>query len=540
MPRIGNTTSNAAPDVIGPRLIMLLCGSCAFAQNYRVGDEADEIATIQTALTKLKLYSGSITGHFGNLTKQAVMDFQKRSSLDVDGIVGEETLSALYKAAGIDAGESSSAASSSSETALLRYGSQNEAVRQLQRDLASLGFYSGTVSGHFGSLTEAAVMNFQKANGLTADGIVGAKTLAKVATLKSGGSSAGSSSSSTSGSSSSSSSSTASSLLKYGLKNSEAVKTLQQNLKTLGYYKTGSVTGNYGSLTKEAVAQFQRANGLDADGVAGSKTLAKIAEKLKGSSSSSSGSSSSGSSSTVITSSTSLYAGMKNSDAVKQLQENLAKLGFYSGNKTGNFGDLTEQAVIAYQKSKGLTADGVAGKKTLAAISADLNKTGTSSSGSSSSSGSTSSSSLAQRAGSVLFSNYSNWGRRYENGEICTVFDFETGYSWNLTIMSKDKHMDAEPATAQDTAIMNKAFGYEQTWTPKVVWVTFSDGKTYIGSTHNVPHTPYHNRTNNFDGHLCVHFPRPMAAAQETGPYATSHQEAILEGWEKTQKLMAK
>ena len=104
--------------------------------------------------------------------------------------------------------------------------------------------------------------------------------------------------------------------------------------------------------------------------------------------------------------------------------------------------------------------------------------------------------------------------------------------------MSKDKHMDAEPATAQDTAIMNKAFGYKQTWTPKVVWVTFSDGKTYLGSTHNVPHTPYHNRTNNFDGHLCVHFPRPMEAAKATGPYATSHQEAILEGGEKTQKLM--
>ena len=227
---------------------------------------------------------------------------------------------------------------------------------------------------------------------------------------------------------------------------------------------------------------------------------------------------------------------MKNSEEVKQLQTNLAKLGFYSGNKTGNFGDLTRDAVIAYQKSKGLTADGVAGKKTLAAISADLNKG--SSSSSSSGSSSSSSSSLAQKASTVNFANYSTWGRRYENGELCTVYDYKTGYSWTLRIMSKDKHMDAEPYTAQDTAIMNKAFGNEQTWTPKPVWVTFSDGKTYLGTTHNVPHTPYHIRTNNFDGHLCVHFPRPMADAQATGPYATSHQEAILEAWEETQKLM--
>jgi len=230
---------------------------------------------------------------------------------------------------------------------------------------------------------------------------------------------------------------------------------------------------------------------------------------------------------------------MKNSSEVKQLQTDLSKLGYYSGNKTGNFGDLTKEAVVKYQKAKGLTADGVAGKKTLAAIQADLNKTGTSTgSSSSSSSSSGSSSSLASRASKVQFSNFSNWRRKYKGGEIFTVFDPVSGLSWNLSWMSADAHLDAEPATAQDTAIMNRAFGNVQTWTPKLIWATFSDGTTYIGSTHNVPHTPYHNRTNNFDGHLCVHFPRPMKDAEATGPYATSHQETILEGWEYTKSLM--
>lgn len=52
---------------------------------------------------------------------------------------------------------------------------------KLQQNLTALGLYSGTISGHYGSITEAAVMNFQRKNGLSADGIAGAKTLAKIA-----------------------------------------------------------------------------------------------------------------------------------------------------------------------------------------------------------------------------------------------------------------------------------------------------------------------------------------------------------------------
>ena len=319
-------------------------------------------------------------------------------------------------------------------------------------------------------------------------------------------------------------------MLKFGTQ-SDAVRTLQTNLKTLGYY-TGSITGNFGNLTKEAVYNFQKANGLSADGIAGTKTLAAIQSKLSGSSSSgSSSSSSSSSSSTQLNTTVTLQKNSSGSEVLK-LQNMLTTLGFYSGSKTGNFGDKTQEAVVAYQKSKGLTADGIAGTKTLAAINADI-KNGTSSSSGSSSSGS----SLSAKASSVLYSNFYTWRTKYSNGEYCTVYDFETGYSWRLRIMSKDAHMDAEPATAEDTAIMLKAFGGKTTWTPKVVWVTFSDGKTYIGSTHDVPHSPQHLTNNNFDGHLCVHFPISMDAAKAIGPYATSHQEAILEGWEATQKL---
>lgn len=216
-------------------------------------------------------------------------------------------------------------------------------------------------------------------------------------------------------------------------------------------------------------------------------------------------------------------------DEVLKLQKMLTTLGYYSGNQTGNFGDKTEQAVIAFQKAMGLTADGIAGKKTLAAINAKYNGSSTGGSSSSGSSGVSGS--------DVRYENFYTWRTKYSNGEYCTVYDPATGYSWTLRIMTKDAHMDAEPLTAEDTAIMNKAFGGVTTWSPKPVWVTFSDGKTYIGSTHNVPHSPSHLKSNNFDGHLCVHFPISMEKAQEIGPYATSHQETINEAWDK---LLAK
>ena len=287
---------------------------------------------------------------------------------------------------------------------------------------------------------------------------------------------------------------------------------------------------------------FQKANGLSADGVAGEKTLAAISSKLKGgsssgssnnsSSSSSSGSNSSSSStSSLLNTSITLQQGTKN-DEVLKLQNMLTSLGFYTGNKTGNFGEKTADAVIAYQKSKGLTADGIAGKKTLAAINADYS--GSSVIGNNNGNANAPTPSMANN---VIYENFYNWRRNYANGEYCTVYDFSTGYSWKLRIMTKDAHMDAEPATAEDTAIMLKAFGNKTTWNPKPVWVTFSDGKTYIGSTHDVPHSPQHLTSNNFAGHLCVHFPIPMSKAESIGSYAVSHQEAINEGWEMTQKL---
>ena len=77
--------------------------------------------------------------------------------------------------------------------ALSKYGSRGTEVRTIQEKLKRWGYYSGSVDGIYGTQTVAAVKKFQQKNGLTVDGIAGAKTLAAMG-INSSSSSSGSSS----------------------------------------------------------------------------------------------------------------------------------------------------------------------------------------------------------------------------------------------------------------------------------------------------------------------------------------------------------
>lgn len=56
------------------------------------------------------------------------------------------------------------------------------------------------------------------------------------------------------------------------------------------------------------------------------------------------------------------------SEEVRRIQKKLKNWGYYEGQIDGIFGSETKKAVIAFQKKNGLTADGIAGKNTLAAM----------------------------------------------------------------------------------------------------------------------------------------------------------------------------
>lgn len=62
----------------------------------------------------------------------------------------------------------------------------------------------------------------------------------------------------------------------------------------------------------------------------------------------------------------------------KQIQQKLKDLGYYSGSVDGIYGNATRSAVVAFQKANGLSADGVAGPKTIAALGLNFNSTSSS------------------------------------------------------------------------------------------------------------------------------------------------------------------
>ena len=163
----------------------------------------------------------------------------------------------------------------------LRIGSRGTEVTELQNALKELGLYSQKVdgvygrgtrtAGVYGRGTRTAVQAFQRANGLTADGIAGPKTLAKLYSS----SEASASGSSTGSSSGGTSSQAPSRTLRRGDRGDD-VKQVQEKLKEMGLYSM-SADGKYGPGTAKAVQAFQQANGLKADGIAGTVSEASSA-----------------------------------------------------------------------------------------------------------------------------------------------------------------------------------------------------------------------------------------------------------------------
>jgi len=65
------------------------------ASRLLLGSSGSEVKAVQRALRDVGHYKGNIDGDFGPLTNQAVRDFQAKAGLEVDGVVGPNTLDAL-------------------------------------------------------------------------------------------------------------------------------------------------------------------------------------------------------------------------------------------------------------------------------------------------------------------------------------------------------------------------------------------------------------------------------------------------------------
>lgn len=155
----------------------------------------------------------------------------------------------------------------------LSQGSSGNDVKDMQIALNVLG-YDLKPDGKFGSGTKEAVKHFQKANGLTVDGIAGNQTLTLLYAQAFG--SANTSPTATPKPVAPTAAPTASGSyqkLQRGDKGT-AVMQMQLALNKLGYNLTPD--GNFGSGTQTAVKAFQKKYGLAADGVAGNQTLSLL------------------------------------------------------------------------------------------------------------------------------------------------------------------------------------------------------------------------------------------------------------------------
>jgi len=353
------------------------------------GSKGPEVADVQAKLQKLGYFDRRPTGHFGLLTKQAVIRFQEDEGITANGIVEKETQTALSRRVDSNSTETkvdsnstetkvdsnstetkvdsnsteTKVDSNSTETKIdsnstetqtaskpsteskqekaivpgnkitLRRGDKGAEVKSLQQLLTDAGVYSGKITGTMDLQTSLAVRQFQRSHRIGVDGVVGLRTwtaLAKGDNPTPDPTFNNSPFTSESLTDSSKDQSIASKpVTQAGLKQGDQgqdVKAVQQRLFTLGYYQ-GNQTGNFGPLTKEAVIKFQKDAGITPNGIVDSGTKAALITPRLAS----------------------------NSPALMEIQKKLQERGLYNGPIDGNYNDETKAALKEAQKASGVT-----------------------------------------------------------------------------------------------------------------------------------------------------------------------------------------
>src|SRR5690625_3642948 len=289
---------------------------------FTQGDSGDHVIELKKNLTLLGFgnFPSSPSKNYGSVTEGVVKDFQKANNLSLDGVAGKSTLAKIEELL--------------SKPLEYTKGDSGDHVIELKKNLTLLGFgnFPSSPSKNYGSVTEGVVKDFQKANNLSLDGVAGKSTLAKIEELL-----------------------TKPSDYTKGDSGDHVIE-LKKNLTLLGFGNfPSSPSKNYGSVTEGVVKDFQKANNLSLDGVAGKSTLAKIEELLTKPSD---------------------YTKGDSGDHVIELKKNLTLLGFgnFPSSPSKNYGSVTEGVVKDFQKANNLPVDGVAGKSTLAKIEELLTK----------------------------------------------------------------------------------------------------------------------------------------------------------------------
>ncbi len=352
----------------------------------KLGSKGPDVKELQLKLEELGYLDPTyITGFFGPNTVEAVKKYQQAQSITVSGIAENDMLEKMFTKNEFDV------------TMTIRNGDESSIVKRLQQALCDMKYLDAeSVTGYYGDKTEAAVKKFQSDNGIQPTGIAAKLTLEKINVLinvakldtgrvyKAGDEDAG-------------------------------VKELQQRLCDLGYLDVKYVTGYFGAITVAAVKKFQKTNQISQTGTVAEMTLAAL-----NSATAKTNADPDDPDKDYVAKPGTLRYGDRGS-LVKTLQNNLKKLGYFSGTATGEFGDVTKQSVIKFQKAYSLTADGIANAKTLSKISAAISAKSSSSGGSKASSSSSSSGSGTASSSGVTVSGYDSANMDVVNSALATL-----------------------------------------------------------------------------------------------------------------------
>lgn len=152
---------------VGRKTMNLLYSDEVKPNMLSYGEKSDVVLAAQQRLKLLGYMTSEPDGSYGNDTIIAVKQFQSRNDLVIDGYLGPSTRIALNSSEAVPNG--------------LSLGDSGDTVQKVQNMLSKLGYISSAnATGYYGEVTENAVKLFQRTNGLSADGSVGAITMAKL------------------------------------------------------------------------------------------------------------------------------------------------------------------------------------------------------------------------------------------------------------------------------------------------------------------------------------------------------------------------
>lgn len=378
----GNTPAPTEPDApVEPTT-----APSAYTE-LRANTSSEAIRAMQARLKALGYLMANPSGGYYSATISAVEAFQRAAGLKVQGKVATVEMQQL-----LFSSSAPSAYAGAAEYADLSYGtSDSDQVRLMQRRLSNLGYFSGTATGNYYSATQRAVSAFMTAIGLSGNGKTATAAMLKI--LYSAGApakgeiynpdptaapTATPAPDETTPAPSQEPTPTPVPVvygeLKYGVRGNEAVRSMQDRLRALGYMSCAS-TGGYFTQTRRAIQAFLEACYMNGDGRTATVEMQQLlfsdrapqyGDKLITTSPSpdvtpdptASVEPTAEPTLAPADSYTALTYGMSKSDAVLAAQARLRELGYMSCAPTGNYYSLTVAAVKAFQKYAYLPVDG--------------------------------------------------------------------------------------------------------------------------------------------------------------------------------------